>query len=167
MFQIHQHRYRLIALLFTFLATPLTVAQESQRAAGENAHMSYPETKKVDVVDDYHGRKVADPYRWLEDTESEETAAWIEAENEVTQQYLQSIPSRDEMHDRLQKFWNYERYTIPRRRGDTERRRYDGLIDESIVMRREKWGHQNKTFGAIGISECIRQPWILLWKYSA
>ena len=55
--------------------------------------MKYPKTKTVDVMDDYHGRKVSDPYRWLEDTESEQTAEWIAAENKITQRYLQSIPA--------------------------------------------------------------------------
>ena len=61
----------------------------------------------------YHGRKVKDPYRWLEDTESKETAEWIAAENEITQRYLQSIPAREVMRGRLKKLWNYERFGMP------------------------------------------------------
>ena len=96
--------------------------------------MKYPETKTGDVQDDYHGITVKDPYRWLEDTESKETAEWVAAQNEVTRAYLDSLPQREPMRQRLEKLWNYERYGIPRKRGD----RYfyshnDGLQDQSIL----------------------------------
>ncbi|MFK8111259.1 MAG: prolyl oligopeptidase family protein [Rubripirellula sp.] len=98
--------------------------------------MKYPETKQTDVIDDYHGRKVSDPYRWLEDTESEETAAWIAQQNEVTQAYLRSIPERAPMRERLEKLWNYERYSLPRRRGDTYLYSHnDGLQDQSVLYK--------------------------------
>ena len=101
--------------------------------------MKYPETRKTDVVDDYHGHKVADPYRWLEDTESDETAAWVKAQNEVTDEYLQSLPSRESMRERLERLWNYERYGLPRKKGD----RYffshnDGLQDQSVLYKSEQ-----------------------------
>ncbi|MDA8745740.1 prolyl oligopeptidase family serine peptidase [Rubripirellula amarantea] len=96
--------------------------------------MNYPETKKTDVFDEYHGRKVADPYRWLEDTESEETAEWIAAQNQLTQKYLRSLPQRDAIREKLERFWNYERYGLPKKCGD----RYffshnDGLQDQSVL----------------------------------
>ncbi|MCG8649593.1 MAG: S9 family peptidase, partial [Pirellulales bacterium] len=98
--------------------------------------MKYPHTKKVDVVDDYHGRVIKDPYRWLEDTESEETAAWIEAQNKVTQAYLRSIPERQAIHDRLEELWNYERYGLPRRRGSTYFYSHnDGLQNQSVLYK--------------------------------
>jgi len=68
--------------------------------------VKYPLTKQDDVVDEYFGRKVTDAYRWLEDTESEQTAAWVAAQNEVTQAYLESLPSRAPMRERLEKLWN-------------------------------------------------------------
>src|SRR6202161_3613808 len=71
----------------------------------------YPSAKKVDVVDDYHGTKVADPYRWLEDTNSAETTAWVEAENKVTAAYFAQIPQRAKLHERLTELFNYERYS--------------------------------------------------------
>ncbi|HEV8040312.1 MAG TPA: prolyl oligopeptidase family serine peptidase [Bryobacteraceae bacterium] len=71
----------------------------------------YPLAKKVDVVDDYHGTKVRDPYRWLEDTNSAETAAWVEAENKVTAAYFAKIPQRAKIHARLTELFNYERYS--------------------------------------------------------
>src|SRR5882757_9960039 len=75
----------------------------------EDAHLAYPVARQVDQVDDYHGVKVADPYRWLEDDNSEETKAWVEAENKVTEGYFAAIPERAQIKERLTKLWNYER----------------------------------------------------------
>ncbi|MGI9473154.1 MAG: prolyl oligopeptidase family serine peptidase [Rubripirellula sp.] len=98
--------------------------------------MNYPQTNTVDVVDDYHGRKVSDPYRWLEDTESRDTAAWIEAENAVTQAYLQSIPAREPMRERLEQLWNYERFGMPRHRGHNYFYSHnDGLQNQSVYYK--------------------------------
>jgi len=79
--------------------------------------ITYPNAKVVDQVDDYHGTKVADPYRWLEDTDSADTRAWVEAENKVTFGYLEQIPYRKAIHDRLTKLWNFERYRVPQKQG--------------------------------------------------
>src|SRR3984957_19120862 len=79
----------------------------------EEAHLVYPTARKVDQVDDYHGVKVDDPYRWLEDDNSAETKAWVEAENKVTYAYLDAIPARDRFKERLTKLWNYERFGVP------------------------------------------------------
>lgn len=78
----------------------------------------YPETKKLDVADDYFGTQVADPYRWLEDDNSAETKAWVQAQNKVTFSFLEGIPQRTRIHGRLQKLWNYERFGIPSKHGD-------------------------------------------------
>ena len=83
----------------------------------EEAHLVYPAARKSDQVDDYHGVKVADPYRWLEDDNSEETTAWVEAENKVTFAYLSAIPQREEFKERLTKLWNYERFGVPEHQG--------------------------------------------------
>ena len=79
--------------------------------------LTYPATRKADVVDDYHGTKVADPYRWLEDDRSAETAAWVEAQNKVTQGYLGQIPERKAIEARLTKLWDYEKFGAPSRHG--------------------------------------------------
>ncbi len=75
--------------------------------------ITYPETKKGDVTDNYFGTEVPDPYRWLEDDMSEETAAWVKEQNKVTFDYLGKIPYREEIKSRLTKMWNYEKFTAP------------------------------------------------------
>jgi prolyl oligopeptidase len=77
----------------------------------------YPSTRKVDQIDTYHGVKVADPYRWLEDDNSAETAAWVEAQNKITFPYLESIPFRQELRTRVRALNNYERYSAPSSKG--------------------------------------------------
>jgi len=87
--------------------------------AGANAATSpaYPPTKKGDVVEEIHGQKIADPYRWLEELDSPETKEWIEAQNKVTFGFLEQIPSRKAIQDRLTKLWNFERFGIPFKEG--------------------------------------------------
>src|ERR1700720_1648927 len=83
----------------------------------EDAHLPYPVARKVDQVDEHHGVKVADPYRWLEDDNSEETKAWVEAENKVTFAYLDTISERPQIKERLTRLWNYERFGVPATEG--------------------------------------------------
>jgi prolyl oligopeptidase len=97
---------------------------------------NYPDAERVDHVDVYHGMKVADPYRWLEDDvrESEQVAQWVEDENVLTNAYLNSIPERDAIEERLTELWNYARYSTPSKKGG----RYfftmnDGLKNQSIL----------------------------------
>ncbi len=96
--------------------------------------VEYPETRTVDQVDDYFGVQVADPYRWLEDLDGEETAAWVAAQNEVAEPFLAALPGREAIEERLRQIWNYERWSTPGKRG--ERYFYnhnDGLQDQSVV----------------------------------
>src|SRR5262245_18640766 len=79
--------------------------------------LAYPVARKGDVADVYHGTRVADPYRWLEDPDSDETRAWIEAENKVTFPFLEAIPQRRALGDRLTALWNYEKWSVPSKRG--------------------------------------------------
>jgi len=79
--------------------------------------LGYPETAKQDLVDDYHGTKIPDPYRWLEDDNAPETKAWVAAQNRVTFHYLDQIPERARLKERLTKLWNFERYGIPFKQG--------------------------------------------------
>ena len=99
-----------------------------------NQSLTYPTSRKIDQIDEYHGIKVADPYRWLEDPDSEETQAWIEAQNQVTFAYLQEIPAREKIKQRLTQLWDYEKYSIPFKEGN----RYfyfknDGLQNQSVL----------------------------------
>jgi prolyl oligopeptidase len=97
----------------------------------------YPETRKGDVVDEYFGTEVADPYRWLEDDLSEETAGWVSAQNEVTFNYLDKIPFRDDIKNRLTEQWNYERISAPSKNGDYYYySKNDGLQNHAIIYRK-------------------------------
>ncbi|HEV8579779.1 MAG TPA: prolyl oligopeptidase family serine peptidase [Thermoanaerobaculia bacterium] len=96
----------------------------------------YPESPRVEQVDDYHGVKVADPYRWLEDLDSEQTRAWVEAQNRVTSAYLAAIPERDAIRRRLTELWNYERYGVPEQHGGRYFfTRNDGLQNQNVLYR--------------------------------
>lgn len=100
------------------------------------SNLTYPETKKVDTVTDYFGEKVADPYRWLEDDRSEETAAWVAEENKVTFGYLNQIPYREELKNRLEKLWNYEKIGSPFKEGDyTYFYKNNGLQNQYVIYR--------------------------------
>jgi prolyl oligopeptidase len=95
---------------------------------------NYPPTRKSDQADDYHGVKVPDPYRWLEDLDSAETKAWVEAQNKLSFDYLAAIPARNSLKERITKLWNYEKYGIPFKEGD----RYfyfrnSGLQNQSVL----------------------------------
>src|SRR5918995_3680150 len=81
-------------------------------ATAQESKLRYPETKKVDHTDDYHGTKVPDPYRWLEDDvrKNKDVAEWVAEENKVTEAYLAAIPQRDAIKKRITELWNYERY---------------------------------------------------------
>ena len=98
---------------------------------------AYPETKRVDQVDDYHGVEVSDPYRWLEDDvrENPEVAAWIDAQNEVSSAYLAALPGRDAIEARLTVLWDYEKFGLPTQRGGRYfYRRNDGLQNQATLV---------------------------------
>ena len=100
-----------ILLLAAGLA--LTACSENQPESITTS-LEYPSTVMVDHVDNYHGVEVADPYRWLEDDvrESTEVRSWVDAQNEVTFAYLNSIPERQLIEDRLTELWDYEKYGL-------------------------------------------------------
>ncbi|GDY09939.1 prolyl endopeptidase [Planctomycetia bacterium] len=114
--------------LMLFAAFGLTIAGDTR--------MKYPETKKIDHVDDHHGTKVPDPYRWLEDDvrQSKEVAAWVEAQNKVTFSFLESIPQREPIKKRLTELWNYEKYGVPFKvAGRYYYFKNDGLQNQSVM----------------------------------
>ncbi len=105
-------------------------------SAQPQERLAYPDTAKGDVVDDYFGTKVPDPYRWLEDPNSPETKAWVEAQNAVTFAFLERIPARARIRARLTELWNYERYGVPSREGSRYIfSRNDGLQNQAVVYK--------------------------------
>ena len=126
-----RHATILLALALPLL-TLLPAAQTS------SSPLPYPQAKPGAQVDDYHGVKVSDPYRWLEDTDSADTHAWVEAENKLTFSYLDQIPYRKAIHGRLTKLWNYERFSAPEQEGG----RYffehnNGLQNQNVLLAAE------------------------------
>jgi prolyl oligopeptidase len=94
----------------------------------------YPNANKVEQIDDYHGVKVADPFRWLENPDSPESRTWIEAENKLTDAYLSQIPEREAIKSRLTKLWNYEKYSAPFKVGKNYfYSKNDGLQNQSVL----------------------------------
>ncbi|HKP11518.1 MAG TPA: S9 family peptidase, partial [Blastocatellia bacterium] len=122
---------RLHPIAAGLLALAIILAPAAAQTANKTV---YPESKKTDQTDDYHGIRVADPYRWLEDLDSADTRAWVEAQNKVTFAYLNDIPARARIKQRLTKLWNYERYGLPQKQGS----RYfysknNGLQNQSVL----------------------------------
>ena len=121
-----------LSILFFLTITSIFVAQENS----EKINLKYIKTKKVDTVTNYFGTDVQDPYRWLEDDRSKETEAWVENQNEVTFGYLDKIPFREELKERLTSIWNYEKVGAPFKEGDyTYFRKNDGLQNQYVVYR--------------------------------
>lgn len=111
------------------MKSPLLAAERSRRPM-----LSYPSTRTTNTTDTYHGVSVPDPYRWLEDPNTDETAQWVVAQNKVTFGYLNALPGRDQLNARLTELWNYERYGTPFKQAD----RYfyyknDGLQNQSVL----------------------------------
>lgn len=118
------------AILYFIMTTGTVMAQQSG--------ISYPQTRKTDVKDDYHGTSIADPYRWLEDDNSADTKAWVTEENTLTQSYLAKIPFRDAIKKRLEVLWNYPRLGTPFRKGDWYYfYKNDGLQNQAILYRQK------------------------------
>ncbi|MCW5519885.1 S9 family peptidase [Aureitalea sp. L0-47] len=98
--------------------------------------VNYPETNQVDTVTTYFGTEVKDPYRWLEDDMSDETGDWVKRQNEVTFGYLDTIPFREDLKQRLETLWNYEKVGAPFKEGDyTYFRKNDGLQNQYVIYR--------------------------------
>ena len=101
--------------------------------------VTYPDTKKGDVVDNYFGVEVADPYRWLENDTSQETAEWVKAENEVTYGYLEKIEFREDIKERFTELWNYPKYGVPFKEGGKYFfSKNDGLQNQSVLYIQEE-----------------------------
>ncbi len=136
------------------------VQTEVKATAAEQAtkvhKVSYPETRKGDVVDTYFDTKVADPYRWLEDDRSAETGEWVKAQNKVTFGYLNQIPYREALKKRLETLWNYEKVAPPFKEGNYSYfYKNNGLQNQDVVYRQKQGGEPEifldpNTFSADG-----------------
>src|SRR5262245_47535085 len=132
------------------------------------ARLAYPETKRVDVADDLHGKSVPDPYRWLEQDPrtSPEVAQWIDAENAVSRTWLEQVPEREELRKRLEALWNYERFTAPALEGGRVfYTRNTGLQNQSVVYTMGAAGAEGPK--VIDPNEWAKDGTIALTGYSA
>jgi len=128
----------------------LLMLSSSALLAQINAPLTYPAARKTDHVDTYHGTAVADPYRWLEDDRSAETAEWVKAENKVTFDYLANIPYRKQLQNRLEQVYDYPKYSAPSRKGDWYYfSKNDGLQNQSVLYRQK---------GLTGTPEVVIDP---------
>src|SRR6266566_2406340 len=124
---MYRHRFRSSLSLLAIVAGALGAQTQSST-------LIYPAATRGTQVDVYHGVSIADPYRWLEDTDSPETKAWVESENKLTDSFLATIPERGAIKNRLTQLWNYARYTAPFKEGG----RYfyfqnSGLQNQSVL----------------------------------
>ena len=120
-------------LLIFLISTIIMMSSCTQKTLNQEK-LTYPETRKTDTVDVYFGEQVADPYRWLEDDNSDETAEWVVAQNAVTDSYLEKIPFRNQIKERLSKLWNFPRYGVPFHKGEHYFfTKNDGIQNQSVL----------------------------------
>jgi len=125
------------------VALLLLVACNQNSNNTNDEKMNYPQTRMDNTVDTYFGTQVADPYRWLEDDRSAETAQWVKAQNDFTFGYLSKIPYRQAIKEKLEKLWNYEKLSAPFTEGDyTYYYKNDGLQNQSVLYRKDKEGKE-------------------------
>ncbi|MAQ76827.1 MAG: S9 family peptidase [Aquimarina sp.] len=133
-----------LSIIASFIACKQEVKEE---IAKNEIQLNYPETKKVDTVDNYFGTEVKDPYRWLEDDRSEETEEWVKTQNKVTFDYLEQIPFREDLKKRLSDLWNYEKVGSPFKEGDyTYFYKNDGLQNQYVLYRFKNEGDEPEVF---------------------
>ena len=126
-----------ILIVMAAMATLCATAQNIQ----------YPKAAKDGTVDEYFGTRVADPYRWLENDTSQQTAAWVEAENKVTNAYLKKIPFRQKMLKRLQQVVNYDTSGAPfKRNGKWYVSKHTGLQNQSVIYQMDELGGEQRVF---------------------
>jgi prolyl oligopeptidase len=131
-------------LTYLLVITLLWACQPQEK---QSANLNYPETKKVDTTDVYFGTEVPDPYRWLEDDNSDETAQWVESQNRVTNSYLSNIDFRDQLKARLTALEDYEKISAPFKKGDYYYfYKNDGLQNQAILYRVKDFDSEPEVF---------------------
>ncbi len=130
-------------IIVILLSFSMFVTCKNKSSQKNTIVVNYPKTKTVDTVDTYFGEAIKDPYRWLEDDMSDETAAWVKAQNQVTFGYLDSIPFRKELKERLETLWNYEKVGAPFKEGNYSYfYKNDGLQNQSVIYRTKDNGKE-------------------------
>ena len=136
-------RKSIINLSLLFLVLSYNVVQGQTKSTKDLTKVNYTNTPKGDIVDEYFGTKVKDPYRWLEDDRSTETEEWVKIQNKTTFDYLENIPFRKDLKQRLEKLWNYEKLGAPFKEGDyTYFYKNDGLQNQYVVYRKKEGGEE-------------------------
>ncbi|WP_333606573.1 prolyl oligopeptidase family serine peptidase [Arsukibacterium sp.] len=134
------------AALLTACGGPKQDVSKSSEQMTPTMQISYPDTRRGEVVDSYFGTEVADPYRWLEDDRSPETEAWVKTQNELTFSYLSQISYRDQIRDMLQQSWNFERIGAPFTEGDYQYFYKNDGLQNQFVLYRQKPGAEVEVF---------------------
>jgi prolyl oligopeptidase len=125
---------------FSLAAMAIAVCSLVLSVSAQDVNLVYPKTKTVDQVDDFHGTKVEDPYRWLEDDvrTNSEVADWVTEQNKLTFDYLESIPQRETILKRMTELWNYEKINAPFKRGGRYYfSRNDGLQNQNVIFQQD------------------------------
>ncbi|MFN6301017.1 MAG: prolyl oligopeptidase family serine peptidase [Planctomycetota bacterium] len=126
--------YRSIVVTMSLAVSVALMISDLAYAQNPASNLLYPKSKVVDQIDDYHGTKINDPFRWLEDVDSEDTKSWVVEQNKLTFDYLESIPARARFKRRLTELWNFERYGLPRQYGKTYFYTYNnGLQNQNVL----------------------------------
>ena len=126
--------YRSIVVTMSLAVSVALMISDLAYAQNPASNLLYPKSKVVDQIDDYHGTKINDPFRWLEDVDSEDTKSWVVEQNKLTFDYLESIPARARFKQRLTELWNFERYGLPRQYGETYFYTYNnGLQNQNVL----------------------------------
>lgn len=133
------------------LAITISATMHAQKSTQK---ITYPTTKKIEHIDTYFNTKVNDPYRWLEDDKSAETANWVTQQNKVTYSYLDKIPYRTAIKQRLEKLWNYEKISAPFKEGNyTYFYKNNGLQNQSVLFRKDTQGNEELFIDPNGLSK--------------